>query len=127
MTYSSFQDCYVYLTVNEDFFLHEDKDTLVWNRKLTYGNWEDGTNRDGTHQITVHTSVPESVQENGTWYIHVFMAKAGHTLDPQSPNYKEQAITYQSAREWGGGGYDKLVTSPIYLKVTSTHLEKALN
>lgn len=85
----------MYLTVNEDFNYLEDKDHLLWNEELVYGNWEDGPNGDGTRQKTLNILVPESVQQNGSWYVHVFMAKSGATLDSESKQYKEQAITYQ--------------------------------
>ena len=42
----------------------------------------------------VDVPVPEVVQNNGTWYIRIFMVKTGHPIDPKDPNYKEQAITY---------------------------------
>ena len=48
----------------------------------------------------VDVPVPEAVQNNGTWYIHIFIVKTGHPIDPKDPNYKEQAITYQSKCEF---------------------------
>ena len=90
---------YVYLTLEEGFNYAVDKDHLLWSEELVYGNWEDGLSGDGTRQKTVDVLVPESVQRNGTWYLHVFMAKMGYTLDSESKDYKEQAITYQSTCE----------------------------
>ena len=84
------------MTGNEDFSYLEDQKDLLWKEELTYGNWTDGPNGDGTHKKTLNVLVPEPVQQNGTWYIHVFIAKRGHTLDSNSNDYKEQAITYQS-------------------------------
>ena len=89
----------MYLTLNEDFNYVEDKQYLLWNEELAYGKWDDGPNKDGTHSKTLSVLVPESVQHNGTWYLHVFIAKIGHTVDSDSKNYKEQAITYQSTCE----------------------------
>ena len=89
----------MYLTLEEDFNYAVDKDHLLWSEELVYGNWEDGQSGDGTRQKTVDVLVPESVQRNGTWYLHVFMAKMGYTLDSESKDYKEQAITYQSTCE----------------------------
>ena len=104
-----FQEFCVYLTVNEDFNYLEDKDHLLWSEDLVYGNWEDGPYRDGSHQKTLSVLVPESVQENGTWYLHVFIAKTGHTIDSDDKNYTEQAITYQSTCK-GVGGESGLTT-----------------
>lgn len=90
------QELYMYLTESEDFNYIEDKEKLLWNEELIYGNWNDGPNKDGSRQKTFNVLVPESVQQNGTWYLHVFIAKMGYTLDSDDKNYKEQAITYQS-------------------------------
>lgn len=89
----------MYLTVEEDFNYVEDKDHLLWNEELNYGNWVDGPDQDGSHQKTFSVLVPESVQQNGTWYLHVFIVKMGYSIDPDSKEYKEQGITYQSTRE----------------------------
>lgn len=94
---------YLYLTEVEDFHYLEDRDFSVWSEELVYGNWEDGPNQDGSRTKTLDILVPESVQNNGSWYLHVFIAKAGSTLDSDSKEYKEQAITYQSTCEGGLG------------------------
>ena len=86
----------MYLTLAEDFHFQEDQQSLVWDERLRYGDWDDGPNRDGTLREIVDVVVPEPVQQNGTWFLHVFMAKSGHTIDSTSIDYKEQAITYQS-------------------------------
>jgi hypothetical protein len=95
----SSQELYLYITENEDFHYQEDRNFLLWNEELNYGNWEDGPNKDGTRTKTLDILVPESVQNNGTWYIHIFISKAGSTLDSDSKDYKEQSITYQSTCE----------------------------
>ena len=86
----------MYLTESEDFNYVDDKVKLLWNEELIYGNWTDGPSKDVSRQKTFNVLVPESVQRNGTWYLHVFIAKMGYTLDSEDKNYKEQAITYQS-------------------------------
>ena len=92
----------MYLTENEDFNYLEDKEQLLWNEELIYGNWTDGPHKDGSRQKTFSVLVPESVQQNGTWYLHVFIAKMGYTLDSDDKKYKEQAITYQSMCKLSG-------------------------
>lgn len=86
----------MFMSVDEDFQYQDDLSNLVWKENLRYGDWEDGPQRDGTLEKTLDVDVPESVQQNGTWFLHVFIARAGHTIDSSSPGYKEQAITYQS-------------------------------
>lgn len=100
--YASPQDLYVYLTVNEDFHYLEDRDDLLWSEEIVYGNWEDGVNRDGTWTKALDILVPESVQNNGSWFIHVFIARRGSTLDSDSKEYKEQSITYTTTCELEG-------------------------
>ena len=63
---------------------------------MQYGNWTDGPFSDGSRQKEMSVSVPQAVQENGTWYIHVFMVKRGLPINPEEKEYRETAITYQS-------------------------------
>lgn len=98
----------LYLTVNEDFSYKEDEDCLLWKQDVVYGDWEAGPARDGAYQKSLNVSVPDSVQQNGTWYLHIFVAKTGNTLDSDSKDYKEQAITYQSTGDSYTRGYSAL-------------------
>ncbi|KZF21390.1 cleft lip and palate transmembrane 1 [Xylona heveae TC161] len=43
----------------------------------------------GGDKREIHTSfpVPEEVQNNGTLWAHIYVAKTGHPLDPAAPNY----------------------------------------
>lgn len=89
------QELYVYLTEEEEFDFQEGHNTLVWNEELEYGNWNSGPYGDGTRQKTLSVAVPESVQHNGTWHIHIFLVKFGYPLDPEDENYSLQAVAYQ--------------------------------
>lgn len=89
----------VFLTSDEGFHYLEHLDNLLWGEELRYGDWNEGPDRDGTLRRVVDVQVPESVQQNGTWFLHVFIARSGHTIDSSSAEYKEQAITYQSMSE----------------------------
>ena len=89
----------MYLTENEDFDFKVDIDNILWKEKLVYGNWYDGPNGDGTRSKLIRVEVPDQVQQNGTWYIHVFVVRSGHPLDPDEKGYSEQAISYQSKCE----------------------------
>ncbi len=90
----------MFLTSNEDFHFQEDSNNLVWGEEVYYGDWGAGVDRDGALQKTMDVVVPESVQWNGSWFIHVFIVKSGYTIDSGSSEYKEQHITYQSMSEW---------------------------
>ena len=56
---------------------------------------------------------PQSIQQNGTWYLHVLLAKVGSPLDPEDEDYTAQAIAHRTRcktmhqsfiRRLGGGG-----------------------
>ena len=51
----------MYVTESADFDLQRDRDWLVWNEELKYGNWKDGPFQDGTRQTTMNLDVPEVV------------------------------------------------------------------
>ncbi len=86
---------YVFMTEHEDFDFDEDMNKLVWNEDIEYGNWYDGPDNDGVRTKQVSVSVPDSVQQNGSWIIHVFIAKHDYPLNPSDKGYKETTITYQ--------------------------------
>ncbi len=85
---------YVYLTEWEDFDFERDQGQQFWYEELAYGNWNDGPNQDGTRVKSDEVPVPESVQRNGSWYMHVFVVKAGSPLDTEEEEYKEQDVVY---------------------------------
>ena len=95
LCFTHVQSLYVFLTEHEEFDFSEDMDRMVWNEDIVYGSWYDGPNKDGTWTNRVTVPVPEQVQNNGSWFIHVFATKKGRPLNPDSKGYSEQAITYQ--------------------------------
>jgi hypothetical protein len=86
----------VYFTESEDFDFNSSTEFLIWEEGIQYGNWTDGPLGDGSREKELSASVPPSVQENGTWYIHIFIVKRGLPINPGEEGYKETAITYQS-------------------------------
>ena len=40
----------------------------------------------------------KSVQQNGSWYIHVFCVKSGFSLDPKDEDYSSNAVAYSVKR-----------------------------
>lgn len=87
------------MTEHDDFDFNEDMGKLVWNEDVVYGSWYDGPSEDGTRTRHVSVSVPDGVQQNGTWIIHVFITKNGYPINPADKGYQETSITYQSKRE----------------------------
>ncbi len=45
-------------------------------------------------------SYGHSSRQNGTWTIHVFIAKEGYPLNPSDNGYKKTTITYQYKCKW---------------------------
>jgi hypothetical protein len=102
----------VYLTEWEDFNVSRDHEGLVWNEDLVYGDSTSGPVQDGSRSVSMDVSVPESVQQNGTWYLHVLLVKFGFPLDPEDEDYSEQAITH---------------TTRLFNKYRKRHLHNTVN
>lgn len=89
-------ELYVFLTEDEEFDFVQDQQFLVWNEELKYGSWDDGEFGDGNRITTLDVQVPDDVQQNGTWYIHVVLSERGFTLDRADEDYSPQAVIYKS-------------------------------
>eukprot|EP00731_Ephydatia_muelleri_P027384 Em0019g257a len=88
-------DLHVFLTEFPEFEVQRDRSSVVWSEEgLRYGNWNDGPQKDGSRYKTLDVSVPESVQQNGSWYIHVFCVKSGFSLDPNDEDYSPNAMAH---------------------------------
>jgi hypothetical protein len=87
---------FVYLTEWEEFNVSRDHASLVWNGDLVYGDWNGGPNADGSFVSSMNISVPESVQQNGTWYLHVLLVKSGYPVDTEDEDYSPRAIAHTS-------------------------------
>ena len=46
----------------------------------------------------MHSNSLQAVQRNGTLYVHVVFADAGHTIDPDDPSYKEELVFGRTER-----------------------------
>ncbi len=93
----------MYLTEWEEFDFERDQSQQLWYEELVYGNWNDGPNGDGARVMVDDVPVPEGVQNNGSWYIHVFIVKAGSPLDMEEEEYRDQNVVYISrCKAWGG-------------------------
>ena len=113
------QELLVYLSEQEDFDASRDHANLVWSEDLVYGDWTGGPHGDGSRSSAVDVSVPEveweewlppdhhlttppppsppsqSVQRNGTWYLHVLLVKAGFPLDPEDEDHRHEAVVHK--------------------------------
>ena len=71
------------------------------------GEREGGKEREGKRgrerfqYVTHPIPVLQSVQQNGSWYIHVFCVKSGFSLDPNDEDYSPNAMAHSMKRTNG--------------------------
>jgi len=66
---------------------------LLWHESsLVFGNWYDGPNSDGVRSKSGYIDIPESVQNNGSLYYHMFLVKRGYSPDPSSKFYSRYSV-----------------------------------
>lgn len=58
---------------------------------MMFGDWYSGPSSDGTYTLETEISVPESVQNNGSFYIHTFLVRTG-----DSPNSRDKSGVYRA-------------------------------
>jgi hypothetical protein len=85
----------IYLTDIEGEELVLNSAQLLWSVNLEYGNWEDGPLKDGCRSSQVTIPVPQSVQDNGSWYLHVLLVKSGKAIDTDSKEYDDNALVHE--------------------------------
>ncbi|KAL8610919.1 Cleft lip and palate transmembrane protein 1 like protein [Nucella lapillus] len=95
-------DMYVYLSEEEDFKDFKNEDALFWVQKgLTYGDWENGPNSDGSFEKSGQIEVSVTLQNNGSMFLHVYLVKEGKSPDPaDKPQklYSKKNTVYKSKR-----------------------------
>ena len=40
-------------------------------------------------------STAQAVQENGSWYLHLFLVKAGYPIDPMDEEYLNEVMVHK--------------------------------
>uniref|UniRef100_A0ACB8FS32 Cleft lip and palate transmembrane protein 1 like protein n=1 Tax=Sphaerodactylus townsendi TaxID=933632 RepID=A0ACB8FS32_9SAUR len=92
-------DLYVYISEHEHFTDFNASESLFWEKRdLVYGDWSSGENSDGCYEHHADLSVPESVQHNGSIYIHVYFTKSGLHPDPKQKNSYKRLSTVHTSR-----------------------------
>jgi len=102
----------VFLSERENFTDFHDNNALIWYLDdLTFGSWTDGPDQDGGRLIDLNLVVPEvlmtsflplimssilqAVQNNGSWFLHVYLTKAGASPNPFDDYYHNDSVVYQ--------------------------------
>ncbi|KAK3593434.1 hypothetical protein CHS0354_020196 [Potamilus streckersoni] len=93
-------DMYVYISEQEDFTDFDNTDTLFWVKKgLVYGDWESGPNGDGSFVQSGQIAASESVQNNGSLYIHCYIVKEGYSPNPEDKRkFSKKNTVYRSMK-----------------------------
>ncbi|XP_053328642.1 putative lipid scramblase CLPTM1 [Spea bombifrons] len=92
-------DLHVFLSENEVFTEFNSSAALFWEqRDLVYGDWSSGENGDGCYEQYSEVTIPESVQRNGSFYIHVYLTKSGFHPDPSQKALHRRLATVHTSR-----------------------------
>merc|ERR1719312_896079 len=76
-------DMYVYLSEQDDFNDFNMPDSLIWKKLgLKFGDWTDGENSDSIFEFSSQISASESLQNNGSLFLHYFVVREGKSPDP---------------------------------------------
>uniref|UniRef100_A0A915MT35 Uncharacterized protein n=1 Tax=Meloidogyne javanica TaxID=6303 RepID=A0A915MT35_MELJA len=83
---------FMYLSSQANLFpLFDDektKSSLIWEeRNLFYGDWESGSQFDGSHIKSLSFPTPDVLKKNGSIYLHVFLVKDGLSHFSGDSNY----------------------------------------
>uniref|UniRef100_G1QMI5 CLPTM1 regulator of GABA type A receptor forward trafficking n=1 Tax=Nomascus leucogenys TaxID=61853 RepID=G1QMI5_NOMLE len=89
---------HVYISEHEHFTDFNATSALFWEQHdLVYGDWTSGENSDGCYEHFAELDIPQSVQQNGSIYIHVYFTKSGFHPDPrQKALYRRLATVHMS-------------------------------
>ncbi|NXH18327.1 CLPT1 protein, partial [Bucco capensis] len=92
-------DLYVYISEHEHFTDFNVSSALFWQqRDLVYGDWTSGENSDGCYEHYGEVEISQSVQQNGSIYVHVYFTKSGFHPDPRHKNLYRRLATVHTSR-----------------------------
>jgi len=78
-------DLYIYVSEQEDFNDFNMPESLVWKKLgLKFGDWTDGPNSDSIFEFSTTIQASDSVQNNGSLYLHSFVVREGKSPDPDT-------------------------------------------
>ncbi|XP_075302319.1 putative lipid scramblase CLPTM1 isoform X2 [Opisthocomus hoazin] len=92
-------DLYVYISEHEHFTDFNASSALFWQKRdLVYGDWTSGENADGCYEHYGEVDISQSVQRNGSIYVHVYFTKSGFHPDPRQKNLYRRLATVHTSR-----------------------------
>ncbi|KAL4715500.1 hypothetical protein ACJJTC_009126 [Scirpophaga incertulas] len=87
----------MYCYISEKSFLSDFTDgRLIWKHSsIVYGDWYSGKSGDGTYTFSTNITATDSLKNNGSIYLHVYIVKSGMSPNPKDKdNYGGQYVTY---------------------------------
>lgn len=94
-------DLYVYVSEQQEFGEFNIAERLVWKKEgLLYGNWEQGKNGDSIFEVNTQITTTDTMQNNGSLYIHTFLVREGKSPDPSAGKglFSKKWTTYKTQR-----------------------------
>ncbi|XP_017588819.1 PREDICTED: uncharacterized protein LOC108446508, partial [Corvus brachyrhynchos] len=92
-------DLYVYVSEHEHFTDFNVSSALFWEKRdLVYGDWSSGENSDGCYEHFGELDVSQSVQRNGSIYVHVYFTKSGFHPDTRQKSLYRRLATVHTSR-----------------------------
>ena len=89
------------MSEQEEFAEFHVPESLVWKKQgLVYGSWDQGENSDSIFELQTQVKASESLQNNGSIYLHAFLVRAGKSADPATGKgmFSKKWTTYKRAR-----------------------------
>ncbi|KNC96940.1 uncharacterized protein SPPG_07763 [Spizellomyces punctatus DAOM BR117] len=85
--YGRSTDLHVFLAENE-YLSSLEQANLIWKESnIVYGDWEE-------RRKDLQIDAPESVQNNGSLYAHIFLTVSGHSPDRKDQTFDEESTLY---------------------------------
>lgn len=94
-------DMYVYVSEQQEFGEFHIPDRLVWKHEgLKFGSWDQGPTGDSIFELQTQVRASETLQNNGSIYLHTFLVREGKSPDPAAGKglFSKKWTTYKSHR-----------------------------
>lgn len=94
-------DMYVYVSEQQEFGEFHIPDRLVWKHEgLKFGSWDQGPTGDSIFEVQTQVRASETLQNNGSIYLHTFLVREGKSPDPAAGKglFSKKWTTYKSHR-----------------------------
>ncbi|KAI0988917.1 hypothetical protein GJ496_000689 [Pomphorhynchus laevis] len=86
-------DLYVYQNEFDVKYNRFNVDDLFWcEKRIPFACWKCGPNKDGIFAKSGNISVSDSIANNGTVFIHVFVVHSGQSPNPKDLNYDTKNV-----------------------------------